>query len=96
MAVTEGNDGTETGCVHFVRGRVVEVTDWPIHPSIHPSIGGRKVIIRAEDTLADFVRRIPVDMVVLSVGLEPQSDARRSPHVQYQLLATEKESQYPK
>src|ERR1035441_6145972 len=33
MAVTEGNDGTETGCVHFVRGRVVEVTDWPIHPS---------------------------------------------------------------
>src|ERR1039458_4590323 len=76
MAVTEGNDGTETGCVHFVRGRVVEVTDWPIHPSIHPSIGGRKVIIRAEDTLGDFVRRIPVDMVVLSVGLEPQSDAR--------------------
>jgi heterodisulfide reductase subunit A-like polyferredoxin len=71
MAVTEGNDGTETGCVHFVRGRVVEVTDWPIHPSEE-----RKLIIRAEDTLAGFVRRIPVDMVVLSVGLEPQSDAR--------------------
>jgi hypothetical protein len=71
MAVTEGNDGTETGCVHFVRGRVVEVTDWPIHPSEEG-----KLIIRAEDTLAGFVRRIPVDMVVLSVGLEPQSDAR--------------------
>jgi heterodisulfide reductase subunit A-like polyferredoxin len=71
MAVTEGNDGTETGCVHFVRGRVVEVTDWPIHPSEEG-----KLIIRVEDTLAGFVRRIPVDMVVLSVGLEPQSDAR--------------------
>ena len=71
MAVTEGNDGTETGCVHFVRGRVVEVTGWPIHPSEEG-----KLIIRAEDTLAGFVRRIPVDMVVLSVGLEPQSDAR--------------------
>lgn len=71
MAVTEGNGGTETGCVHFVRGRVVEVTDWPIHPSEEG-----KLIIRAEDTLAGFVRRIPVDMVVLSVGLEPQSDAR--------------------
>jgi heterodisulfide reductase subunit A len=55
MAVTEGNDGTETGCVHFVRGRVVEVTGWPIHPSEEG-----KLIIRAEDTLAGFVRRIPV------------------------------------
>src|SRR5664280_3806074 len=68
MAVTEGNDGTETGCVHFVRGRVVEVTDWPIHPSEEG-----KLIIRAEDTLAGFVRRIPVDMVVLSVGVEPKA-----------------------
>jgi len=57
--------------VHFVRGRVAEVTDWPIHPSENG-----KLIIRAEDTLAGFVRRIPVDMVVLSVGLEPQANAR--------------------
>ncbi|MGB8887236.1 MAG: CoB--CoM heterodisulfide reductase iron-sulfur subunit A family protein [Candidatus Korobacteraceae bacterium] len=57
--------------VHFVRGRVAEVADWPIHPSEEG-----KLIIRAEDTLAGFVRRIPVDMVILSVGLEPQSDAR--------------------
>ena len=57
--------------VHFVRGRVAEVTDWPIHPSEEG-----KLIIRAEDTLAGFVRRIPVDMVVLSTGLEPQADAR--------------------
>lgn len=57
--------------VHFVRGRVAEVSDWPVHPSEEG-----KLIIRAEDTLAGFVRRIPVDMVVLSVGLEPQADAR--------------------
>ena len=49
--------------VHFIRGRVAEVTDWPVHPSEEG-----KLIIRAEDTLAGFVRRIPVDMVVLSVG----------------------------
>ena len=56
--------------VHFVRGRVAEVTDWPVHPSEEG-----KLIIRAEDTLAGFVRRVAVDMVILSVGLEPQSDA---------------------
>ena len=57
--------------VHFVRGRVAEVSDWAVHPSEEG-----KLVIRAEDTLAGFVRRIPVDMVVLSVGLEPQSDAQ--------------------
>jgi heterodisulfide reductase subunit A len=30
-----------------------------------------------EDTLAGMVRRIPVDMVVLSTGLEPQADAEQ-------------------
>ena len=57
--------------VHFVRGRVAEVSDWAVHPSEEG-----KLVIRAEDTLAAFVRRIPVDMVVLSVGLEPQADAQ--------------------
>lgn len=56
--------------VHFVRGRVAEVTDWASHPSEQG-----KLVLRVEDTLAAFVRRIPVDMVVLSVGLEPQNDA---------------------
>ena len=43
-----------------------------------PAIGATEgeLIIRADDTLAGFVRRIPVDMVVLAVGLEPQADAR--------------------
>jgi heterodisulfide reductase subunit A len=55
---------------HFIRGRVAEVTD----EAMSKEEEGR-LVIRAEDTLIGFVRRIPVDMVVLSVGLEPQSDA---------------------
>jgi heterodisulfide reductase subunit A len=57
--------------VQFIRGRVGEVTDWAMTPEEEG-----KLVIRAEDTLAGFVRRIPVDMVVLSVGLEPQEDAQ--------------------
>ncbi len=57
--------------VHFIRGRVGEVTDWAMTPEEEG-----KLVIRAEDTLAGFVRRIPVDMVVLSTGLEPQADAQ--------------------
>jgi heterodisulfide reductase subunit A len=56
--------------VHFIRGRVAEVTDWVMTPEEEG-----KLVIRAEDTLAGVVRRVPVDMVVLSVGLEPQPDA---------------------
>lgn len=55
--------------VHFIRGRVAEINDWAMEP---PEEG--KLIIRVEDTLVGAVRRIPVDMVVLSVGLEPQPD----------------------
>jgi heterodisulfide reductase subunit A len=57
--------------VHFIRGRVADISDWAVHPSEEG-----KLVIRAEDTLAAFVRRVPVDMVVLSVGLEPQHDAQ--------------------
>lgn len=56
--------------VHFIRGRVAEVTDWALDPSEE-----NKLVLRVEDTLLGVVRRIPVDMVVLSVGLEPQPDA---------------------
>jgi heterodisulfide reductase subunit A len=58
--------------VHFVRGRVAEVTDWALDPS-----EDNKLVIRVEDTLAGIVRRIPVDMVVLATGLEPQADAEQ-------------------
>ena len=56
--------------VHFVRGRVAEVTDWALDPTEE-----NRLVLRVEDTLLGAVRRIPVDMVVLSVGIEPQADA---------------------
>ncbi|MCL6642841.1 MAG: 4Fe-4S binding protein, partial [Candidatus Bipolaricaulota bacterium] len=56
--------------IHFIRGRVAEVTDHAMTPEEEG-----KLVIRAEDTLIGVIRRIPVDMVVLAVGLEPQADA---------------------
>jgi heterodisulfide reductase subunit A2 len=55
----------------FVRGRVAEVTDAARLPGEEG-----KLIIQVEDTLAGKQRRIPVDMVVLSAGLEPRHDAK--------------------
>jgi heterodisulfide reductase subunit A len=57
--------------VHFIRGRVAEVTDWAVRPEEEG-----KLIIRVEDTLVGIVRRIPVDLVVLAVGMEPRADAQ--------------------
>lgn len=57
--------------VHFIRGRVGEVTDWAMNQEEEG-----KLVVRVEDTLAGYVRRIPVDMVVLATGLEPQADAQ--------------------
>jgi heterodisulfide reductase subunit A len=57
--------------VHFIRGRVGEVTDWAFVPEEEG-----KLVIRVEDTLAGVVRRIPADMVVLATGLEPHADAQ--------------------
>jgi len=57
--------------VHFIRGRVAEVTDWWRSPEEEG-----KLIVRVEDTLIGVVRRIPVDMLILSVGLEPRADSQ--------------------
>ena len=57
--------------VHFIRGRVAEVTDWAMEPAEEG-----KLVVRVEDTLIGAVRRIPLDMVVLSVGMEPRPDAQ--------------------
>ncbi len=57
--------------IHFVRGRVAEVTDWAARPEEEG-----KLVIRVEDTLIGVVRRVPVDMVVLAVGMEPQADSQ--------------------
>src|SRR5271157_215892 len=58
--------------VHFIRGRVAPVTDWGIVPEEEG-----KLVLRVEDTMVGVVRRIPVDMVILSVGLEAQPDAAK-------------------
>ena len=55
----------------FVRGKVAEVTDAARLPGEEG-----KLIIQVEDTLAGKQRRIPVHMVILSVGLEPRPDAQ--------------------
>ena len=63
----------EEGTV-FVRGRVAEVTDALRLPEEAAEDG--RLIIQVEDTLAGRQRRIPVDMVVLSAGLQPAADAK--------------------
>ncbi len=51
----------------FIRGKAAEVTD-----VAQTRAEKGKLVVVAEDTLLGIVRRIPVDMVVLSVGLEPR------------------------
>jgi heterodisulfide reductase subunit A len=55
----------------FVRGKPAEVTEAGRLPGEEG-----KLIVQVEDTLAGRQRRIPVDMVILSVGLQPRADAR--------------------
>ena len=57
--------------MHFVRGKVAEVTD----AARSPEEKG-KLIVQVEDTLLGKQRRIPVDMVVLMGAMEPQADAK--------------------
>ncbi|MCX7626519.1 MAG: CoB--CoM heterodisulfide reductase iron-sulfur subunit A family protein [Candidatus Sumerlaeaceae bacterium] len=56
--------------IQMIRGRAAEVTDWTMTPEEEG-----KLVIRVEDTLSAYVRRVPVDMVVLSVGMEPAEGA---------------------
>jgi heterodisulfide reductase subunit A2 len=57
--------------VHFVRGKVSEVTD-----AARAENERGKLIVQCEDTLIGRQQRYPVDMVVLMGALEPQADAR--------------------
>jgi heterodisulfide reductase subunit A len=57
--------------MHFVRGKVAEVTD-----AARMSNEEGKLVVQCEDTLLGKQRRIPVDMVILMGGLEPQADAK--------------------
>jgi heterodisulfide reductase subunit A len=53
--------------VHFIRGKVADV--------FPAGDGNGQLILQAEDTLMGMVRKIPVDMVILGVGMEAQADA---------------------
>ncbi len=61
---------------HFIRGKVAEITD----VALSPEENGRLVVV-AEDTLAGKVRRVPVDMVILSVGLQAAHGAEEIAHL---------------
>ena len=56
---------------HFVRGKVAEVSEFARLPGEEG-----KLIIQVEDTLIGKQRRIPVDMVILSAGLQARRDAK--------------------
>ncbi len=60
---------------HFIRGRAAEVTDAARMPGEE-----HKLIVQAEDTFLGKQRRVPVDMVILSAGLEPRHDAKEVAH----------------
>ncbi len=55
----------------FVRGKVGEITDQARTPEEEG-----KLVIQVYDTLAGVQRRIPVDMVVLSAGIQPRHDGK--------------------
>jgi heterodisulfide reductase subunit A len=60
---------------HFIRGRAAEVTDAVRY---HGEEG--KLIVQAEDTLIGMQRRVPVDMVILMVAMEPRYDSSELAH----------------
>ncbi len=63
--------------VHFVRGKVAEVSATPRGPEEEAG----QLYVQVEDTLVGQQRRIPVDMVVLAAGLEPRRDAKQVAHI---------------
>jgi heterodisulfide reductase subunit A len=57
---------------NFIRGRVAEVTD-----AARTEDEEGRLIVQVYDTLFGVQRRIPVDMVILSVGVQARHDARK-------------------
>ena len=55
----------------FIRGKVGEITN----AARTPEEEGR-MVVQVYDTLAGIQRRIPVDMVILSSGIEPKKDVK--------------------
>jgi len=61
---------------HFIRGKVAEITDAAREPGEEG-----KLIVQVENTLIGKQMRIPVDMVILSAGLEPRHDTKEVAHL---------------
>jgi heterodisulfide reductase subunit A len=57
--------------VNFIRGKVADV-----YPEDDGGKGSKRLMVVAEDTLIGRVRKIPVDMLVLAVGLEGTEDSQ--------------------
>ena len=55
--------------IQFIRGKVGQVTDIALSDEEKG-----KLIVVCEDTLLQNIIRVPVDMVILSVAIEPRSD----------------------
>jgi heterodisulfide reductase subunit A2 len=60
---------------HFIRGKVAEINNAPRTPEEEG-----KLIVQVEDTLVGVQMRIPLDMVILSVALEPRHDSKETAH----------------
>ena len=55
----------------FIRGKVGEITDVARIPEEEG-----KLVVQVYDTLANIQRRLPLDMVILSTGMQPRKDAK--------------------
>jgi heterodisulfide reductase subunit A len=62
--------------INFIRGKVTQVTD--VAQSDEEK---GKLIVVCEDTLLGSMIRVPVDMVVLNVAIEPRADASQTAEV---------------
>jgi len=61
---------------HFIRGRVAEISDAASQPEEEG-----KLMVQVENTLIGKQQRIPVDMVILSAGMEAQADSAEVSHL---------------
>ena len=58
--------------VNFIRGKVAKVTNQALNEEEKG-----KLIVCVEDTLSGGILRVPVDMVILCVAIEPRADAEK-------------------
>jgi heterodisulfide reductase subunit A len=59
--------------VQFIRGKVADITP-AAEGNGNGQSGASGLVMQVDDTLLGQIRKIPVDMVILAVALEPQAD----------------------